>query len=107
MTSCIIGDPRTTEFENATSNKLSVSYTDRGFRMDQKIKIDPHAVERLWPNYHFSKLANLKVTEGMRRFGLSTKGASRLAAYCAKMCTLTYWGEGRLTIREWEGYADE
>ena len=105
-TGCMMGDPRTTKFENESGSPITVSYTDTAFGMSDRLTIEASKHKDLYPNYLFKKLASLEVRDGKQRYSLDIAGAARLATACSEYCTLTYLGRGKLKIRTWEGYGD-
>lgn len=103
---CMMGDPRTTEFENESGSTITVSYIDTAFDMGDQFTIETGKRKDLYPNYLFEKLASLKVRDGKQWYSLDAAGAARLATACSEYCTLTYLGRGKLMIGTWEGYRD-
>jgi len=104
LTACFHGDPRTTELENKTPNKITVSFTDGGSHMKQNVEVESGQTGDLWPNYQFDELQDFKITERKREFSLSSVSRSKLGAACSGFCTLSYLGDGHLAIRHWQGF---
>jgi hypothetical protein len=104
---CYPGDPRTTEIENDTRNVIAVRFDERGFNLGRKFVVEPNTVGNLWPNDHLRDLTLLDIQEGKRIYRFTPGQLKRLQRFCPEFCTLTYKGNGRLTVRKWEGFASE
>ena len=107
LSGCIMGDPRTTEIENDTRNIVAVKFDEKAFNLGRRIVIKANASGNLWPNYHLGDLTLLDIQEGRRTYRFAPIHLRRLQRFCPKFCTLTYKGNGRLAVREWEGFDAE
>lgn len=107
LSACYAGDPRTTEIENGTRAIIAVRFDEKGFNLGRRFAVDPYTVGDLWPNYELADLTALDIQEGRRIYRFTPGALRRLQRFCPEFCTLTYKGNGRLTVRKWEGFASE
>ena len=99
---CFYGDPRETQLENKSGKEIRVAYLDGAFDIDGEVRISPNSSYGLSPNYQFSELKVLNISENRVIYRLTEDLHHKLLKVCHSYCTLTYLGEGRLVIRKWE-----
>lgn len=107
LSACYPGDPRATEIENDTRNLNAVKFDENAFHLGDEIVVKPNAAGDLWPNYHLKDLTALDIQEGRRIYRFAPGALRHLQRFCPEFCTLTYKGNGRLTVRKWEGFDAE